>query len=457
MAVPQSRLSADSQGLLGLVDKASLIGTWARFYARGLGYKDAYVRQGARFQLVWRVTTAIGAPMRRQAVTLLANKGYGGSTATFRAGHVSVVNTAGAKDGARIPGVTDANGYVRFSLTDTSRYAEPASTPTGVVDKVVQETGAVYGQFALLIGKLPQGAIALDLVDVHIVAAVDADPATYAANLPIGRLLWSDEFTGPAGAPVDSATWTARYCGLEGRNGGGACSNDESQYYLPSAVALDGSPEGAAVITTTHISSPPAEGSCLGSICEFTSGRFDTQGKVSFQYGFIEARIKMPVGGGNWPAFWMLGADLTTVGWPYYGEIDIAESAGSAPNTVTGSMHYTANHTPGSADASRQYHVGGAGSGADYTADFHRYAIAWLPDRVSLYVDGQRFFTIRNYSGRSIYWPFNEPFFLIFDNAVTYGNAQGGAYTGWSSSQMSIDWVRQYQLDGRGEVFRQTP
>ncbi len=256
---------------------------------------------------------------------------------------------------------------------------------------------------------------------------------------------------------MDSATWTARYCGFDGSNGGGACFNDESQYYLPSAVALDGSPGGAAVITTTHISSPPADGSCLGTVCAFTSGRFDTQGKLSFQYGFIEARIKMPAGSGNWPAFWMLGANLTTVGWPYYGEVDIAELAGSVPNTVTGSLHYAANNIPGSADTQRQYHVMAAVSGADFTADFHRYAIAWWPDHISLYVDGLRFLTITNHSGTSISWPFNAPYFLILNNAVTYGNAQGGPYDGWASSHMSIDWVRQYQLDGLGAVIRQTP
>lgn len=454
---PQARFVSATTGLLGVVDKTAKIGTWAQYYAAGLGYKDVYVRQGTSFILRWRVTTASGAPVRRQRVTLLANKAYGGSTATFSAGSTKVRNDKPSVDGARLTGVTDARGYVRFTLRDTSLYAEPASTPTDSTDKALLETGAVYGQFALLLGKFSQTQLALDLVDVHVLAAFDADPLLYAANLNIGSLLWSDEFAGVAGSPVDSATWTTRFCGRPGANGGGACFNNESQYYLPSAVTLDGSDAGNVVIATTHITSPPSEGTCLGTTCAFTSGRFDTFGKRHFRYGFIEARIKLPVGDGNWPSFWMLGANLVSVGWPYYGEIDIAETSGDAPTLITGSLHYTANNTPGSSDAAKQYHVAGLGRGVDYTADFHRYAMAWLPNQIAFYVDGKRFFTITNHAEQDIYWPFNEPFFMILNNAVTYEQGGGGKYNGWASAQMSVDWVRQYQLDGQGETMKVAP
>ena len=453
--LPQTRIVAGTNGVLGVVDKTSRIGTWAKYYGAGLGYKDVYVRQGSGFILRWRVTTASGAPVRRQRVTLLANKAYGGSTATFAAGSTRVGNDRPTVDGTRLAGITDARGYVRFSLRDTSPYAEPASTPTDGIDKALLETGAVYGQFALLLGNYTQTRLALDLVDVHVIAAMDADPLQYAANLNVGALVWSEEFLGTAGAPVDSATWTARFCGRSAANGGGTCFNNESQYYLPSAVALDGS--GNAVITTTHITTPPGEGTCLGTSCAFTSGRFDTFGKVHFRYGYIEARIKLPVGDGNWPSFWMLGADLVAVGWPYYGEIDIAETSGDAPTLITGSLHYAANNTPGSSDTAKQYHVAGLGRGVDYTADFHRYAMAWLPNQIAFYVDGRRFFTITNHAEQDIYWPFNEPFFMIINNAVTYEQGGGGKYNGWAGSSMSVDWVRQYRLDGQGDALRVAP
>lgn len=456
--LPQSRIVSGTTGLLGLVDKTVRIGTWAKYYGSGLGYKDAFVRQGSSFTLRWRLTTGTGAPLRKQRVTLLANKAFGGSTATFTSGSIRVGNTKATVDGARIPGVTDAQGYVRFRLQDTSVFAEPPSTPTSSIDKAIMETGAVYGQFALLLGKYTQTKLALDLVDVHIVAALDADPLVYAANLNIGDQIWADEFNGAAGSAVDSGTWTARFCGHAGSNGGGTCYNNEAQYYLPSAVALDGSDAGNVVISTTHITTPPAQGTCLGTTCAFTSGRFDTMGKTVFRYGYFETRMKLPVGSGNWPSWWMLGADLTTVGWPYYGEIDMAETSGDAPTLITGALHYAANNTPGATEGSKQYHVGGLGRGVDYTADFHRYGMAWLPDHISFYVDGNRFFTITNYAGDNISWPFNEPFFMIFNNAVTMDKGSaGGQYSGWAASSLTIDWVRQYKLDGQGDVFHIAP
>ena len=117
-----------------------------------------------------------------------------------------------------------------------------------------------------------------------------------------GALIWNEEFD-PAPS-LDSKIWTARYCGQSASNGGGTCHNNESQYLLPEAVSLDKS--GNAVITTKYITTKPSVGSCLGDKCTFTSGRVDTQEKVTFLYGYIEARMKMPVGSGNWPAFWML-------------------------------------------------------------------------------------------------------------------------------------------------------
>ena len=274
------------------MDKTANAAGFAQFYGVGLGYKDAFVQQGSTFTLTWKVTNAVGVPLANQAVTLLANKGYSASNATFTVGATTVPNNTGAADGAAIAGITDANGRVSFAVKDTSAHAEPASTPVNNIDSLIAQTGAVFGQFALRVGAITQNLQSMDLIDVHVIAA-----AAPVDTLTIGALLWSDEFTGAAGSPVGAAQWTARYCGQAASNGGGTCWNDESQYYLPEAVALDGA--GHAVITATKIVSPPATGTCLGSTCAFTSGRFDTQGKASFQYGYIEARIKMPTGSGN--------------------------------------------------------------------------------------------------------------------------------------------------------------
>jgi beta-glucanase (GH16 family) len=264
----------------------------------------------------------------------------------------------------------------------------------------------------------------------------------------VGALIWNEEFD-PA-PTLNSKIWTARYCGHAASNGGGTCHNNESQYFLPEAVALDKS--GNAVITTKYITTKPSVGSCLGDKCAFTSGRFDTQEKVSFLYGYIEARIKFPVGSGNWPAFWMLGSNITSIGWPNSGEIDIAEGFGNAKTKTSSAVHYS---TTGSGCCDNHlYDYIKYDIGQDYSADFHTYGVAWLPNEISFYVDRKLTFRTSSSTIRSKFWPFNTPNFLILNNAVTYGNGFGGAWNGWQSSEMLIDYVRHYELDGQGKVFQ---
>jgi len=266
-------------------------------------------------------------------------------------------------------------------------------------------------------------------------------------NHSIGGVIWAEEFNNKSA--LDSKIWSARYCGQTTSNGGGTCYNDESQYYLPEAVSIDKS--GNAVITTKYVTSKPSVGTCWGSKCFFTSGRFDTQGKVSFLYGYIEARIKMPKGSGNWPAFWMLGTNMATIGWPNSGEIDIAEGFGNAKTRASSAIHYSSNGS-GCCDNHLldyiRYDIG-----QDYSADFHTYGLGWLPNEVNFYVDRKLIFRASTATISSKFWPFNSSNFLILNNAVSYGEGFGGAWDGWQSSEMLIDYVRQYKIDGQGQVF----
>ncbi len=266
----------------------------------------------------------------------------------------------------------------------------------------------------------------------------------------VGTLLWSESFSGKANAKVSSANWTTRYCGHAASNGGGSCWG-ESQYYTPDAITLDGTAQGNAVITTNRITSAPANsGPCLATPCRFTSGRFDTQGKVSFKYGYIETRMKMPVGGTNWPAFWALGDSITDVGWPLSGEIDIAEQGGDRPTRNSSAVHYS-NVNEATCCDNHRYVVGDIVDEADYTADFHTYGLAWTPNLLQFYVDRELFYTVYPGNMGENYWVFDSPFFLIFDNAT---GPFGGSYTGWQSSQTLIDYVRVWKLDGKGTVIR---
>ena len=290
-------------------------------------------------------------------------------------------------------------------------------------------------------------------------AAADAKAAKAAAEIPkvaglvIGKLLWSDDFVGAKGYSINSSNWSARNCHrVPTGMGGGACFDSEVVYYAPSAIKLDGSEDGAAVITTTRITGalPSDAGKCLTGYCAFVSGRFDTHGKVAFQYGFIEARIKMPAGSGNHPAFWMLGDNINQVGWPYSGEMDITEIHSNEPMTTTSATHYSTVNSPNTCCANHQYKVAALGVGADTSAGYHTYAVAWMPNSISYYVDN-RLISTTTPSNLGGLWVFNSKFFLILNNAVNAGFS--GSWQNLQSSTMSIDWVRSYQVNGYGEVF----
>ena len=270
------------------------------------------------------------------------------------------------------------------------------------------------------------------------------------SGLKVGKLLWSDSFKGKSGGLIDSKNWTARYCGHDANNGGGTCHNNEKQWYTPDAIRLDGSVQGNAVITSKKVTGTPVNaGSCMNPPCSFTSGRFDTQKKVSFKYGYIEARIKMPAGGGNWPAFWALGDSMSEVSWPRAGEIDIAEQGGNLPMRNSAAVHFSVTEFGGG----HRYIWGEEVNQANYQSDFHTYGLAWLPDRMEFYVDRQLFWTVTpaNVQG---YWAFNKPFFLILNNAVQGSAGFGGNYSGWAQSQTVIDYVHAWQLNGQGSVVK---
>jgi len=272
-------------------------------------------------------------------------------------------------------------------------------------------------------------------------------------GLTIGNLLWGDDFKGSKDATINSQNWSARNCHrVPTEMGGGACFGTETNYYAPSAIKLDGSDDGAAVISTTRATWPlPLDaGPCLSNSCNFVSGRFDTHGKVSFQYGFIEARIKMPAGSGNHPAFWMLGDNINQVGWPTTGEMDITEIRGNDPNVTTAAINYSTYYAPNNCCSNHRYTVAALNLGVDVSAGYHTYAVAWLPNSVSFYVDNKWISTTTSQT-LSGHWSFNDKFFLILNNAVNAGFS--GSWDNLQKSTMSIDWVRSYQLNGQGQVF----
>ncbi|HYJ91029.1 MAG TPA: glycoside hydrolase family 16 protein, partial [Pyrinomonadaceae bacterium] len=145
------------------------------------------------------------------------------------------------------------------------------------------------------------------------------------------RLIFDDEFNGAANPAPDSTKWTAEI-------GGKGWGNKELEYYTDSTANAYQNGSGSLVIKAVPVSSSVSL-RCWYGQCKYTSARLTTKGKFDIKYGRFEARIKIPRGQGVWPAFWLLGSDISTVGWPQCGEIDIMENIGREPEVVHGTVH----------------------------------------------------------------------------------------------------------------------
>jgi beta-glucanase (GH16 family) len=256
-------------------------------------------------------------------------------------------------------------------------------------------------------------------------------PALPPPSLPGWTLVWSDEFNGPDGSAPDSSKWTHD-------TGGKGWGNSELECYtnrLQNAQL-----QGGHLVITAQQESVPFTCSD-GTANNYTSARLKTQGLFSQAYGRFEARLKIPAGQGMWPAFWMLGNNIATAGWPACGEIDIMENIGKEPGTVHGSLHGPST-TSRTSDATSIFTLPAGRALAD---DFHVFAIEWEPGVVRFYVDANLYatFTASQWPAGGT-WVFDHPFFILLNVAV------GGTWPGSPDSttvfpqQMLVDYVRVY-------------
>ncbi len=244
-------------------------------------------------------------------------------------------------------------------------------------------------------------------------------PAATPIPVPEGwELTWHDEFDGKS---IDPANWTYDL-------GGGGWGNGEVEYYTarPENARVE---KGNLVIAALQ---EKYEGSY------YTSARLKTQGLQTFQYGRIEARLKVPSGAGLWPAFWMLGADFNGSNWPDCGEIDVMEYVGREPDLTMGTLH-----GPGYSGATgitrwnrQPYNI------AD---DYHIYAVEWEPDQINWFYDGVQYHTVTRADVGDRKWIADHPFFIILNLAVG-GQLAGpiGLKTTFPA-QLLVDYVRVYQ------------
>ena len=272
-------------------------------------------------------------------------------------------------------------------------------------------------------------------------AAAAVPPPVPAAARPIAwALAWSDDFDGPAGAAPDPAKW--RY-----DVGGDGWGNQEREFYCrPGSAAapcdakrpnahLDG--RGRLVIEAFKSSGT------------WTSARLKTIGLEELRYGRVEARMRLPAGAGLWPAFWLLGADVSSAGWPACGEIDVMENVPAVgdnplgPTRIKSTIHgpgYSGEHGVGSVLA-----LPGGGRVDDA---FHVYGVLWSPRRLAFYVDDpdKPFFTATPASlPQGTRWVYEHPFFIIMNLAVGGSWPRDPDETTPNPARMLVDWVRVYK------------
>ncbi len=240
-------------------------------------------------------------------------------------------------------------------------------------------------------------------------ASANQPPSDQQQDTSTYQLVWSDEFDKPT---IDTSVWNFEIDG----NGGG---NHEQEYYQRNNATIE---NGNLIIT--------AKKESVGSH-NYTSSRITTQGKKEFEYGRIEARIKIPVGQGFWPAFWMLGSNINSVGWPKCGETDIMEHI-NTDSLIYGTLHWDNNG-----------HVQSGDTITSTPSEYHVYSVEWDKNTIRWFIDSTQYHEV-NITTNSTE-EFHQPFFILLNFAV------GGDWPGQTindnllPAKMYVDYVRVYQ------------
>ena len=306
----------------------------------------------------------------------------------------------------------------------------------------------------LMQGAIFKRAIAQIRRIVGAVVLLSAGFAATASAQAWGEPVWSDEFNSTEVAAPDASKWTFDV-------GGSGWGNHELEVYCAPGTSTpapcdaehpnafqDG--HGHLIIRALKVSEAPVP---TGS---WTSARLKTLGLKDFQYGRMESCIRLPVGAGLWPAFWMLG---TAGKWPAGGEIDIMENipesggsgAGLGPQKIQSTIHGPSTAAIGRYSLGKIFTFPAGQRIDDSTPPCHAYGAIWSPFMLQMYVDDWRKpFFIRTASdvpaeGR---WVFNAPFYFLLNLAV------GGDWPGPPNSatpspaEMVFDYVRIYKANG---------
>jgi beta-glucanase (GH16 family) len=345
-------------------------------------------------------------------------------------------------DAAALPGATARFTVAvpgrKLALRFVVRKGKPAVARTSVAVPVIEAPAsasepATRGTTKAL-AAAPAPNAQVPAITVTPTATATPPPATApapAAAAPAARrVLFADEFDGAAGALPAGTAWDPQ----EGAGWG----TGQLQNYT-------GRTENVKVDGSGNLALTARKESYQGSA--YTSARLQTKGRFSFTYGRVEARIKVPSGTGIWPAFWMLGDDIYSKGWPESGEIDVMETIGSLPAELNGTVHAPLGAWNGNALVDGDEWTQGEiyDNTTPLSDRFHVYAVEWKPASIAFEIDGRTYFTITKAQmpagGR---WTFDHANHLLLNLAV--GGEWPGAPTSGTPfpSTMLVDYVRVY-------------
>ncbi len=227
------------------------------------------------------------------------------------------------------------------------------------------------------------------------------------------KLVWSDEFNS-SGLP-DPSKWG---------NEVGFIRNNELQYYTSGRLENSVVENGNLLIIGRKESFESAN---------YTSASLTTDGKESWTYGKVDARIKLPKGQGLWPAFWMLGQNIHQVGWPKCGEIDIMEHINNE-DVLYGTLHWH-----------NEKHVSDGEKTPRDVTQFHNYTIEWDKGVISWFLDGTKYHEVSIKDSINSTTEFNKPFYIILNLAIGGDWPKNPDETTVFPDTMFVDYVRVYQ------------
>ncbi len=344
----------------------------------------------------------------------------------------AVVNSADIANYGGLGAWLDLQITNQCSFTSPLKLILLPGTVTNTVSNLIAPAGTAYVRYKIVFQQGPDNANGSmyfdDLTLNQIGGTVIVPPPPLQWNI-----VWSDEFSQPDGSSPDPAKW-----GFDIGTGSNGWGNNQQEY--------DTSRTNNARIQSGQLVIEAAQEDYGGK--NYTSARMTTKGKGSWTYGHMEARIKIPLGQGIWPAFWMLGTNIDAgVGWPTCGEIDIMENIGKTSDQ--GTTHGTIHGPQNGGD-----YNGGAGVGSSYTLpggaklsdDFHIYTMEWTTNQIRWLLDGNQYFATTPASlPNGGIWVFTNSQFFILNVAV------GGYWPGYPDGttvfpqRMLVDYVRVYQ------------